>query len=96
MDDIARNTEALILFHMAIANTILGLDLLVPEHRTPASFLIALDSQLSDIPNMPYIPGFPDMDGPEMYERVKVFRGNLDVALNQARQANKRFEDLDS
>ena len=88
-----RNYEALILFHKAIAATILDLDILAPEHRTPASFLIALDLHLSDIPDMPYIPGFPDMDGPEMYARVKVFRDNLDVALNQARRAMKRLEE---
>ena len=92
MVDADRNVEALILFHKAIAVAILTLDDSPPEHRTAGHFLHALDEYLGEIPSAPYIPNYPDMDGSEMFERVQVFRKNLDVALNQARRARGRFE----
>ena len=94
MVDADRNFEALIVFHKAIAVAILALDEWTPEQCTSGNFLNALDEFLSDIPKAPYIPNFPDMDGSEMFKRVRVFRSNLDVALDQARRAKSRYEDL--
>ena len=91
--DADRNFEALIHFHKAVAVAILGLDELPPEHRTSEGFLQVLDELLSEIPKAPYVPGFPDMDPPELYERVQAFRRNLDVALDQARRAKGRSQD---
>ena len=92
--DADRNFEALIFFQKAMAVALLTLDEMAPEHRTSANFLLALDEYLSEIPKAPYIPGYPDMDGAEMFERVQRFRRNLDIAIDQARVAQRRVDYL--
>ena len=89
-----RNYEALIKFHEALGVALLQLDRMPPANRTSGNFLKVLDELLSDIPNAPYIPKFPDMDGSEMFERVQVFRGDLDIALDRARRVEGRIEYL--
>ena len=92
MIDGQRNMEATIYFHKAIAVALLTLDEFEPEDRTSSNFMLAVDELLAEIPKAPYVPGFPDMEPSDMFQRVKVFRANLETALNQARRARSRLE----
>lgn len=84
-EDLARNQEALVSFLQGLAVAVVSLDDPTTTIRSSASFLLALDAMLDDIPTMTEREG-----ATEIYQSVQVLRQNFDIALKQARDAGRR------
>ena len=87
VEDLELNQQALVSFLQALAVTIDAMDAPQIPTGTSADFLSVLDGVLGEIANMAEVDGAAGID-----EAVQVLRGNLDIALKQAKYAKWNYD----